>query len=228
MSTRRHPDRDGVLVADVQALIVQQERTHHLNHQQLADAAGLWRSSVTHVRAGNMEWVKAETYKALLNLPHLHEIERFDLPVRATRLRLEALAVAGYGNWSIARLLGVKHPIKLAPTFVSRPMVERIIDVCEQVGSDPGPNTLARIHAVNRGWRGEEAYEHEAFYDPEWSGRGALCARARRGKDRLEDLLFLVDCGYSLDTSWRRAGYSSAASAERAFERERARGRAAA
>lgn len=184
-----------VSVEEAVALIRTQQRKHGLpSPRMFAAAAGIRSASYWKIMAGRQGKVTVDVMRRLMELPNLHEVAPRRLPPGGTRLRLQALAVAGYGVWDITHGLGGKHPASHVGAFVLRDTAEKILAFTDEVVRQPGPRPHASKLARTHGWKAWDEFDQELFWDLSWDGQGGEL-KPLEGAELLEEYDFLRSTG---------------------------------
>lgn len=191
------------------ALMENQQRRHHLSQRRLATAAGLPKKTLWALSTGRTQRVYPTTMRALLELPHLHEVQPATLPVAASVLRLQALTVQGWGAKYVHEILGAE-PNLYSRDRVAYAVVLRIIEALREYGSRPGPSQKAAVTARNHGWRAMDAYDRELLLDPLWDGVGGLLQERLSVSETREEFWFLVGNGVEPMCAGARVGRGDA------------------
>lgn len=177
-----------------------------LGRSEMARASGLRELVLWRIETLQQEFVTTMTMARLQTLPHLHELRRTFLPIKATRLRSEALAVAGWGALDVGLALGQKHPISWAKhQLVVRERAEKILALTDELVRQPGPTPRAAQIARTQGWLAWDAYDQDDFWDAEWSGEGGVIARLA-GEALVQEYQWLLDAGSTPAEAARRLG----------------------
>lgn len=185
-------------------LIAQQRVEHRLTtRRSFCQAAGIAASTYQKIVSGSQKVVSRALLRQLQELPNLDSTMPGQLPPGGTNARLGALAVAGYGVWDVAQMLGHRQPLKLAQCFVLTPTAEKILALTDEVVRQPGPRLHASKVARTRGWHAWDEYDQDLFWDLRWDGSGGL-SKPLRGAELLDEYLFLRQAGVGhLDAAQR-------------------------
>lgn len=212
---------------------VAQLRAAGIGTARIAELSGLPLHTVQSIRAGRrsgkeapQQMVRTRTADRLLAVrpsPALVAGRRL-IDATGTRRRLQALAAIG---WSRARLAGhtglrphtIGHLLTgdvctLAAARTVHGLFETLWGQAPPTGTGPERQAKARTlaDARRRRWVAPMAWDEEAIDDP--AARPVLALRHRTtAQDRLDELVWLVESGVSIDDSARRAGYSETDSA---------------
>lgn len=143
-----------------------------------------------------------------------------------TRRRLQALAVAGWDQRTIAPMLGCTQRAlsELARGARVRATTEtRIRRLYDQLAHQPGPNALATTRALRRGWLGPEWWDPDTIDDPAYDPvlEVEIAGAELEAQDRAHRLLEvhrLTEAGLSAREIAQRVGTT-----QRTVERDRAK-----
>lgn len=170
--------RRRVIPGDTAREVVESLVAKGWNLQEIADAGGLKRSTLT---PANLDRVYAETVARLLyarlilnqRAPHGENESRSLVPSYKVLRRAEALMVMGWRREDIAQRGQVSlHAIRTPKKFVLRPTAERVFEAFDSMRLTPGGSDITRRQARRLGyapwvaWPGQSIDKEDAV--PDW------------------------------------------------------------
>lgn len=191
----------------------------------IADRSGVSVDTVRKVLNGRAKRIYRDVHDLLLAVaPERGAARSTWSPATATRRRLRGLAVIGWSASAIAAHSGlseawVKELRSEQAADVAKTTEALVTRITAELVRKPAPTgagpTLTRAHATRQGWVSLFAYDDISDPDehPNVTTLRAHRTRDETARDRMDDLVHLINSGVPAEEAVARAGYPNAKAA---------------
>jgi len=141
-----------------------------MSNQMIADAAGITRTAVSRQRRRSTSLVYRHYEAAILAVDYRPHPDQYRVLTVGSRRRVQALAVLGHSQRSMANRVGVHVSdlgrVLAVPTILATTQ-RAIFDLYDELWLTPGPSARSRTWALKAGWSSPGEWDEDTIDDPD-------------------------------------------------------------